>query len=130
MARVPTTLLVEESLKEEAKINKINMGKTLEEALKAKLNKDDLIDEKKIELKDTRRKVRQIERELKVLEERKTTMKSKYGNKKERIEKAETKLEEIFDRQGYIDDENIRAVSTISGLTVIEVEEIWKQKNS
>lgn len=129
MAKVNTTVSIEQSLKKEAQDNKIPLGKTLEEALKVKLDKDRLIDDKKEELKILRRKARVLEKEIKELEDKRKVMKEKYGDRAEREQTAEDKLIEIDKKQGFIDDENIRAVSRISGLTVYEVEEIWKRLN-
>lgn len=129
MVKVTTSIQIEESLRNEAKNNNIRLGETLEEALKIKLNKDKVIEEKKLELKIMRRKVRHLEKELKELEVKREKMTRKYGNKEKRREKAVQKLKKINDRQGFIDDGNIRAVSRISGLTAYEVEEIWKQNN-
>ena len=100
MTRIVTSIKIEESLRDEAKKNNIKLGDTLEEALKVKLNKDQLLDDKRLELKNARRTVRNLEKEVKDLESKQLEVKEKYGNIKEREEKAERKLEKIYDRQG------------------------------
>ena len=102
MVRVQTLTTIDSKLKEQAKERGINFSKTLEEALKQKLDPDKLIENLRSEKMKMFEMIREIEREIELLENSVPVVEEEKRIGEGRLDEALSICLESYERNGYL----------------------------
>jgi len=123
-----TSIKVDSKLHTEAKKLGIPLGKTLEDALKEKLNKDWLIEDLKGQYTEKKREARELKAKIDRLEKRKKEEIEQLGEESERMSKALEQIMGIHDRIGEVTDEQLRFVANQKHVSYIELTEEYAKE--
>lgn len=122
-----TSLNIPDDLHEKIKTEKIEIRKTCIDALKKKVNKTEIIEAKKEELKEINKKAKNLRQEIKDLETAKKQENVKYGDKEQRINKGLEVLRRIENKNGVVMEEDFKTASRISKVSIEDLEEALNQ---
>lgn len=128
MGRVNTNVLCDEVLKDKAKKQNINLSKTLEEALRAKLDHHAELEALELERKAHLKKARDLKH---VIDERKAEIKEikkTMGDEEKRMEKA-LKLCGNFMKKGEITDEEYDRAAKKFHVNVFDLRKNFEKMN-
>lgn len=123
-----TSILIDSELHEQAKLLNIPLGRTLEEALIARMNKNELIDELKDKLREKRKEVREIKTQIEEIEERQREEIETRGNLDERFEKAISICHRIDKNEIGISNDRIAEVAKIQNVPALELIDRYRSK--
>lgn len=115
--------MVDEDLLEEAKARKIPIGKTLEDALKNRLDKDLVIEDLKEQRKKYLKRSKDLKKEIDRLESERAKTNKSLGTKDVRMEKALKVAQTVVDNEGSISNERLSFIAEKNNVKCSELRE-------
>lgn len=126
--KIQTSVLIEENLHKQAKLLNIPLGKTLEEALKQTMEKDNVIEDLKRQRAEHMRKAREIKGEIEELEARQLEEKENLGDIEERIVKCLRICGRVDANEVGISNDRIAEIAKQNHVPALELIDKYRSK--